>query len=191
MSGEPVANIKGSFKGTRAGVSATFNGTGTGPIEVVDVGGGTNGIAATGSYKSNVGGVPFSEKNLPLMVAAPPGAVDNLQQDWNVQRDIASQGVKGKQVIMASAQLVLPNGDTIMYPERKAKYSETKGYKLSFKKGTNITASPSRIDKRSSLAINGLTFDSQGTDWVPSGGTIKYQFLGQKGTANLLDFVMP
>ena len=92
---------------------------------------------------------------------------------------------------MSSAQLLLPNGDTISYPEKLTKYSATKGYTLSFKGGTNVTVMPNRIDKKSSILIKGLTFIQQGSDWNPTGGTITYQFLGQKGTANLLDFVAP
>jgi hypothetical protein len=115
----------------------------------------------------------------------------NLRKSWTLTLDIHQTVVKGKQVTMALALLLLPNGDTISFPGRKVKYSTTKGYKLSFKKGTNTTVVPNRIDKKSSIGIQGLTFVQQGNAWQPTGGTIKYQFLGQKGTAKLLDFTGP
>jgi len=92
---------------------------------------------------------------------------------------------------VASAQLLLPNGNTIAYPERVVKYNAKNGYTLAFKNGTNVTVNPNRIDRKSSVTIRKLTFAKQGDDWEPTGGTITYQFLGQKGTANLLDFLNP
>jgi hypothetical protein len=112
-------------------------------------------------------------------------------KDWALTLDISLKTVRGKEVTVASALLRLPNGHTISYPEKKVKYSTAKGYKLSFKKGTNITLNPNQRDKKSKIAIKGLTFVWQGTAWKPTGGTIKYQFLDQKGTANLLEFTGP
>jgi hypothetical protein len=82
---EPRVQMKGRFKGTRDGVDTTFNFKSSAPVEVVDVGGGTNGIAATATYNGKIGGGPLSGKNLPLQIAAPSGAEDNLEQDWNIQ----------------------------------------------------------------------------------------------------------
>ena len=160
-------------------------------LSLIDIGGGTNGFGGTGSYKSKIAGVPFGEKNVPLHVAAPPGTDANLKKAWSLQLDIEKKTVKGKEVTVATAQLVLPNGDTIVYPEKKVKYSTTKGYKLGLKKGTNTTVIPNRPDKKSSIAITGLLFTKQGDDWQPTGGMIAYKFLGQKGTANLLDLIVP
>jgi len=38
--------------------------------------------------------------------------------------------------------------------------------------------------------IKGLTFVQQGGTWTPNGSAITYRFLGQKGKADLKDFVM-
>jgi hypothetical protein len=138
-----------------------------------------------------VDGVPVGDKNLPLAVAAPPGAADNLHENWNITLHITSNTVRGKQVTMGSADLVLPNGDTVTFGARKVRYSTTKGYTLSFKRGTNITSVPPAIDRRSSISIKGLKFQRSGTDWVPTAGTISYKLLGQSGTGNLLDFEPP
>jgi hypothetical protein len=90
---------------------------------------------------------------------------------------------------MASAQVTMPNGDTIVYAARPAHYSAAVGYSLTFKDGTNITVNPPAPDKKSSLTLKGLKFTSLDSYWQPVSGTITYQFLGQKGTADLMDFV--
>jgi hypothetical protein len=187
VNNEPVAQLKGSFKGTRDGVNTTASGTATSPLEVVDVDG-DPGFGGTGSYKANVGGIPFSGKNLPVQMKA---TVDNVKSEWSIELDIDKKVVKGKEVTVGSGELVLPNGDLIVFPERVIKYSAQNGYSLSLKAGTNVTALPNHIDRKTSVTIKGLTFEQQEDDWMPTGGTIQYKFLGQKGAANLMDFSMP
>jgi hypothetical protein len=191
VNNEPTVQIKGSFAGTADGIGATLSGSAAVPAKLVDIGGGTNGVAGTASYKGKVGGVPFAAKNVPLQVPAQPGAVSSARVDWTLQLDINRKVIKNKEQTVASAQLVLPNGDTIAYPDKVVRYSTTKGYSLSFKRGTNVTINPNKIDKKSSITIKGLTFVQSGSDWEPTGGVITYQFLGQKGTASLLDFIAP
>jgi hypothetical protein len=113
----------------------------------------------------------------------------NLSKNWSLQLDLSTKTIKNKEKTVASAQLLLPNGDTISYPEKVVRYSATKGYSLAFKRGTNVTVNPSRIDKKSSITIKSLTFVKPAAEWEPTGGIITYQFLGQKGTENLLDFL--
>jgi hypothetical protein len=191
VNGQPTAQLHGTFNGTRDGMPMTFSGKSSVPAEMVDVGGGTNGVNGTGTYTSKVGGVPFSGKNVPIQVAAPAGAVDNLQQNWSLHLDIHKKTVGTKQRTAASAQLVLPNGDTISYADKLINYSARRGYTLSFARGTNITMQPAKIDTHSTIAIKNLTFVQQGQNWQPTGGTVAYKFLGQKGTANLLDLMGP
>src|SRR5258706_2979850 len=81
---EPTAQFKGSFAGTVDGVSATLSGSATGPVKLVDIGGGTNGVAGTATYKGKVGGIPFAAKNAPLQIPAQPGAVSNARIDWTL-----------------------------------------------------------------------------------------------------------
>jgi hypothetical protein len=45
------------------------------------------------------------------------------------------------------------------------------------------------VDKKSKVMIKGMTLEKQGQVWKPTGGTMSYQFLGQKGQGNLLDFL--
>ncbi len=187
---EPVAQLKGSFKGTVDDATVSFKGSGSGPVELVDVGG-DPGVAGTTTYSMKVDGVPFSGKNVAVEYVAPPGAEDNLKIDWNLQLDIAAKTVGGKERIVASAILVLPNGDSVAFPERVVKYSEAKGYKLVFKKGTNTTANPDRLDKKTSIILTGLKFVKNGDDWEPTAGTINYSFLGQKGIEDLTEFLVP
>jgi hypothetical protein len=148
-------------------------------------------VAITGSVSAKGAGAPIQAKDLPLMIPATPDMEANLSKNWILKLDLSQKTVNGKPVTVGSAELLLPNGDTIRYPERTVKYSTTKGYKLTFKKGTNITVVPNRQDKKSSIKITGLTFTKVGDEWQPTGGVIAYSFLGQRGTANLLDFTGP
>jgi hypothetical protein len=191
VSGKPTAELKGSFTGTVDGGPVQAKGTAMAPLEIGDLGGGTNGVTGTGSGTAKINGQTRTKKNAPMLIPVTPDQAANLQKNWSLQLDINKKIVKGKEQAVASAQLSLPNGDTIAYPERAVRYSPTKGYSLSFKRGTNVTINPIAIDRKSSIAIKGLTFVPQGADWQPASGSITYQFLGQKGTANLIDFVTP
>jgi hypothetical protein len=199
---EPVAEVKSSFKGTADGMAATFKSNGTFPVELVavtsapisttgTVAAGPLGVAGTATYSGKANGIPFSGKNEPLEFEAPPGSESNLVLDWSLQLDITVTQVKGKDRIMAAATLVLPDGNTVVFAGKTVKYSEAKGYNITFKKGTNVTANPDVIDPKTSIALKGLKFQRVGTDWIPNGGTITYSFLGQKGVENLLQFLAP
>jgi len=188
---KPTVQLKTSFTGTGDGIPATARTTGSSPAEITDMGGGSNAVAVTLNISAKAAGVPFRLKNAPVMFPADSSYEANLKKSWTIDLDISRKTIKNKERTVASAQLLLPNGDTIAYTERVVRYSATKGYLLSFKRGTNVTVSPARIDKKSSISIKNLTFVQQGDDWAPTGGAITYQFLGQKGTANLLDFVSP
>ena len=191
VNGEPVAQLKGSFKGELDGLSTTYKGNASVPLEVIDLSPGEQGVQGTGSFTSKLGGVPFSGKNMQVEVPAPPGAIDNLKQAWSLDLDIVPKTIKGKERAVASAMLVLPNGDTIRFPERVVKYSEQKGYKIAFKKGTNITANPDTLDKKSTVILTGLKFEKTGDEWEPVAGMINYKFLGQSGIEDIMEFVPP
>lgn len=191
VNGEPVAQLKGSFKGELDDLDTTYKGNASVPLEVIDVGAGEQGVQGTGSFTSKLGGVPFSGKNMQVEVPAPPGAIDNLKQDWSLDLDISLKSINGKERTVASATLILPNGDTIQYGGRVVKYSEKKGYKIAFKKGTNITANPDTLDKKSTVILTGLKFEKVGDEWEPTEGMINYKFLGQSGLENLMEFVPP
>jgi hypothetical protein len=191
LNNEPTAQLKGKFEGTRDGAPVSASGSAAGPVEVADIGGGTNGISGTASYAANIAGVPFSAKNVPMSVPTPPTAASRIHKAWSVQLDIQSKvsPKTGKSFIAATAVLTLPNGDVISYPEKAAKYSATKGYSLSFKGGTNTSVQPNAPDKKSTIAIKGMTMVKQGSVWNPTAGTLSYSFLGQKGSGDLMNFV--
>jgi len=190
VSDEPTAQLKGSFTGTRDGVPVTGSGTAKGPVETTDIGGGVSGVSATAGGSAKVSGVPFSIKNGPISYPVTPSQASHFHKSWSLQLNIQSKvnSNTGKPYIGATGQLLLPNGDTISYPERVVKYSK-KGYSLNFTGGTNITIQPNKADKKSKVIIKGMTLEKQGQVWKPTGGTMTYQFLGQKGTGNLLDFI--
>ena len=66
-----------------------------------------------------------------------------------------------------------------------------KGYSVLLKKGTNTTRNPPVLDKKTKISIRTMTLVPSGPGWRPTGGSIDYQFLGQKGKASLLDFMVP
>ena len=191
VEGKPAVQSKVAFNFQADGQPGTCKGSNNFPLEFEDVGGGTNGLVGTVTGSATALGVPMTFKNTPIVAPETPDMQTNFRKNWLLDLDIHNNVVNGKQVTVASALLTLPNGDVISFPEKKVKYSTTKGYKLTFKKGTNTTVIPNRLDKKSSIKITGMTFTNNGGDWTPTGGTIAYSFLGQKGTANLLDFTGP
>jgi hypothetical protein len=193
INNEPTAQFKGKFTGTRDDVPVSTSGSSKGPVEISDIGSGTNGVTGTASFKSNFGGVPYSAKNQPLAIPVSPSTAANLHKQWDLQLSIQSKisPKTSKSYIGATAILTRPDGDVIIYPERVVKYSSKTGYSVAFKGGTNMTAVPNAPDKKSTVAIKGMTMTKQGLTWTPSGGTLSYAFLGQKGSGELLDFVAP
>jgi hypothetical protein len=189
VNGKPTAKIKGSFDHNIDGKPGKSGGTANIPVEVIKIAG-IDSVAGIASYNGKIDGVPFSDKNVPFQVDAPLGTVENLKKDWTLQLDFATkQPPKGKSYIVASAQLVLPNGDTIVFPEKRTVYNKNTGYTVSFSRGTNTTAQ--KIDTKTSILIKGMTLEKQGAVWQPTAGTLTYKFFGQKGTGNLMEFVAP
>ena len=194
VQGEPAARISGTFRGTRDGLGASIRGRATLPVEWVDLGGGTNGLEGTGSYSSRIGGIPLSGRNVPLHLPAPPGAAENLKKDWGLQLEITRKRIGTKGRTVASARLLLPNGDTVAYRERTVRYSARAGYTLVFTRGTNITLNPPKLDRRSSITVKGFQLTQPNPalqEWQPTNGTVRYRFLGQDGTARLTDLLGP
>ncbi len=200
VNGEPVAEVKSSFSGSADGMDASFKSSGAFPLDpspVSNLARTANAVAAplevagTATYSGKANGIPFSGKNEPLQFEAPPGSENNVKQDWSLQLDISNKVIQGKPSTVASATLVLPDGTTIQFPEKKVKYSVTKGYSLAFKKGTNVTVVPNVVDAKTAVSLTGLVLVQQGADWIPTAGTITYSFLGQKGVEDLTDFLAP
>jgi hypothetical protein len=187
VNNQPTVQFRNSFVGTGDGIPLTSRITGTAPIALTNIGGGSNALAVTASIVARVGGTPVHFRQMPILLPADESFRASAKKDWSLDLDLASKVIKNRTRTVASAQLLLPNGDTISFPERVVRYSKTRGYTLAFRRGTNIT----RIDRRSSITIVGLTFVKQGSDWQPTGGTIAYRFLGQKGTGQLTDFLGP
>ena len=192
VDGKPTAQLTGDFSGTQDGLPAKVGITAQGPVEIIDIGGGVEGVTGTVSYTGKLGGVPFTGNNLPLQAPVPPGAAANLRRDWSLQLDISSRlSPKGKTQIVASAVVILPNGDTITFPAKRVKYSAKEGYLIFFRNGTNTTVVPPKLDKKTAITIRNMTLDRPVTVWRPTGGTITLRFLGQKAKGNLLDLLAP
>ena len=122
VNGQPTAELKGSFDGTLDGVDVTARGTARGVVQIADIGG-TNSISGTGGGRAKVAGVPYALKNAPIVVPVAPAEAANVRRSWGLTLNIRSRidPKTGKPGVAASAQLRLPGGDTIVYPERPAR----------------------------------------------------------------------
>lgn len=192
VKGEATAAIDFTFEGTRDGVDGKARGKATMPLAFKDVGGGSLGVAGTGSYTGKLGGVPFHDAQVPAQFPATPAQRANFDKAWSISLAIAKKfDAKGKPFIAGNTQLTLPNGNVIVFAEKKLTYTVKNGYSVTLTRGMNTTLNPPAIDKKTSITIKKMTLSESGMTWVPSGGTLGYKFLGQKGTANLVDFLTP
>lgn len=127
----------------------------------------------------------FASKALPVTLPVTTSAT----RAWSVFVIIQQRlDAKKKTKIYASAQLSLPNHEQISFAERVVKYSRKSGYSLAFVKGKNV--STNKIDKKTSITINKMLFTCVITNCTLSNGDMQYRFLGQKGKAKLMDFIV-
>ena len=187
IQGKPMLRLRGSLNGALDGLPLRGSGTFTAPAALAGFGASGFGLSVTGSYAGKLGDTPFSGRRSLIQIPVIADAATNIHDGWALGLDIHSKTVGKAQRTYVTAQLVLPSGDTIAFPERPARYTKT-GYTLSFVGGTNITANPPVRNRRASVGIRSMAL-SQGTNsLVATSGTIGYHFLGQSGTANLVDF---
>lgn len=189
VNNKPTLKTKGLFNGTIDGKVASSSGSGQAPVEIATVGG-TNCISGTGSYVAKVDGVPLAPvKNQAILVPTPPDAASHIRKAWSISLSITNKvnAKTHKAYIGATSVLTRPDGDVITYPEQVVKYSTKTGYSLTLKSGSNVTAQVS--DKKSTVAIKGMKLEKTGNVYVPTAGTLSYQFLGQKGTGDLMLFI--
>lgn len=189
----PTVKTKGSFTGTVDGQAASSSGSGQAPAKITDIGSGTNGVSGTGSYVAKINGVPVHPlppgHNQTIVVPSPADALSHVHKVWSISLSITNKvnAKTHKAYIGATGVLTRPDGDVITYPEQVVKYVTKTGYNLTLKGGTNTTAHVA--DKKSIITITGMTMTKTGNDWNPTAGKLSYQFLGQKGTGKLLDFL--
>lgn len=194
VNGTPTLKVGGPFDGILDGKQAEGDVHATVPVEVVDIGGGIQGITGTASAEGTIGKMPVSVDRFPVELETPPQILKNLNADWSFKLTLksASGGKGGKSKrILGSAVLVLPNGDTIKFPAKAVKYSKKLGFSIKFTKGTNTSTTPNTTDTKSSVVLSKLNFEKKGGKWKLKSGKIRYEFLGQKGDENLKHFLKP
>ena len=101
----------------------------------------------------------------------------NTATNWHLQIAIRSK-INSRNALpslAAAAQLILPSGATIVFPEVPARYSCRTGYTLTFSHGTNVTLTPPQTARPASLAIRNLTFSTTNGSWQANGGKITYR----------------
>jgi len=196
VNNEPTVKTKGSFTGTVDGQVASSSGSGQAPAEISNIGTTTtptNGVSGTGSYVAKINGVPVHPlppgNNQVIVVPTPADAASHIHKAWSISLSITNKvsAKTHKPYIGATGVLTRPDGDVIRYPEQIVKYSTKTGYALTLKGGSNTTAQVS--DKKSTITIKGMTMTKTGSVWNPTAGKLSYQFLGQKGTGDLMDFL--
>lgn len=104
-------------------------------------------------------------------------ASQNLAKSWHLQIEIRNK-VNTRSAIprlTATAQLSLPDGATIEFPEVPTRYSRHTGYALTFTRGTNVTLNPPRLTTPITLVIRNLTFSSTNGNWRAQYGKITYR----------------
>ena len=179
---QPTINLKSKFEGLIDTNPASINGSGQ-----LAVGSGTNGISGTTSYSGKVGSFTLPPvKNQPTTIATPSTAIHKA---WSISLSLANKvnAKTHKAYIGATGVLIRPDGNVIAFPEQVVKYSTKTGYSLILKSGTNTTLHV--VDKKTTVTIKGLTMTKVSTTWIPTAGTLSYQFMGQKGTGSLMDFL--
>jgi hypothetical protein len=188
IQGKPVLRLRGSLAGTLDANPLRGSGTFTALPALAGFGASGFGLSVTGSYAGKLSDAALSGRKALLQIPVLADSATNIHDGWTLNLDIHSKTVGKAQRTFVTAQLALPSGDTIAFPERPARYTKT-GYTLSFVGGTNITANPPVRNHRASIGILAMSV-SQGTNGlVATSGTIRYRFLGQAGTANLVDFM--
>lgn len=179
---QPTINLKSKFEGLIDTNPASINGSGQ-----LAVGSGTNGISGTTSYSGKVGSFTLPPvKNQPTTIATPSTAIHKA---WSISLSLANKvnAKTHKAYIGATGVLIRPDGNVIAFPEQVVKYSTKTGYSLILKSGTNTTLHV--VDKKTTVTIKGLTMTKVSTTWIPTAGALSYQFMGQKGTGSLMDFL--
>jgi len=193
----PTLKIKGSFNGSIDGTnSASVSGSGQAPLVLtpIPLKPDSNVIFGTGSYIAKENGVPIhllpTTGPIPIVVSK-TAAASHMHKAWSISLSITNKvnAKTQKPFIGATASLTRPDGDVITYPVQVVKYSVKTGYKLTLKGGTNTTTHVA--DKKSTITITGMTLTKSGSVWTPTAGKLSYQFLGQKGTGDLMLFIEP
>jgi hypothetical protein len=187
VQGQPMLRLRGSLNGTLDGTSFRANGTFNAPAALASFSGRAYGLTSTGSFSGKLGDAPFSGRKRPLQIPLLTEAGANIHDSWTLALKFSRKTVGKTERTFASAQLALPSGATIQFPERPARYLKS-GYTLSFVGGTNVTANPPVRNHRASIGIRRLGLTQQGESWTVTSGTIRYSFLGQAGTGDLAAF---
>lgn len=196
VSGKPNASVTGSFSGTldsfKPGAVRTGSMSMAVPLDPQPTLT-SKLIKGTGS----AGPKPFTVANVNVSL---PGPTGGATRSWSYTMDIVekadSKGVKGK---YATCVLTLPTGDKILFPQKPITYAAKTGYSIACTAGVKLDGTGAPIlaydtqnklitISKTTLTFTNLKFTKSGAKWSPSAGTVKYTFLGQTGTGNVVDF---
>jgi len=145
-------------------------------------GGGDTLFARIGSYTNYVFlPVPLGPTGSFHFTFSTTNGVQNLAASWSLQIDIRNK-INSRNALphlAATARLIMPDGDTIVFPEVPTRYARQTGYTLAFTHGTNVTLDPPHLAAQTTLVIRNLTFFFTNENWQASGGRITCRQRGE------------
>lgn len=208
---KPCLDLKGTFKGTRDGKPATGSAAATGDLVFETVNADTQ-MSGVATYSAVVDGKKSVDKPAERTMVVPPADVSKLKKSWGLALTLVEKTpLKGKKYVEATGTLRLTSGEYSKFPAKKVTYGAKTGYMLSLASGqkldtlgaavyvkdpkTGATKLDKKgnpipvIDKKSSVNISKMVLTQAGGTWSPTGGSMKYKFLGQKGKGELTAFL--
>jgi hypothetical protein len=199
VNNNPTAQLKGTFTGTNNGLATTASGTLSSPLSLQDAGGGSATISGLASGTAKVGGTNRTLKPTTTNFPVTATQKTNLSKSWSLDLNIKeTNSTPTKKLVLASAILSLPSGDKTFFKEKTLTFSIKNGYSVSYTRGIKLDGAGNPIidpktlkpviDTKSTVTITKMIITGSPSHWIVAGGTISYSFLGQKGTAQLMDF---
>lgn len=184
---KPIAKVHGTFAGSVDGRAYSAAGSARVPLDHA-----LSGVTAEATYTDRFSGTPASTSTYdgPVPLSSPELA--NIRGGWtlNLKFEKRPNPVTGKDSIVGTGSVTLPNGDSITFPEQTVRHSVTRGYTFVLKRGTNQSHVPPDLAKGTVITLTRLRlFKSTPADpYYVYSGVIDYKFLGQRGRAKASDF---
>lgn len=200
VNNEPTVSGSGNVKGgTLDGEPVSGTGKITVPLVESTTEGGSGFNSAVGSGSGSRDGQRFKSPATVVSIPAKPGAGN---KDWSLKLNIFETSnptdSHGTLYLAATATLYLPNGDRTQFKERKLTFNKKTGlYSTKFSNGIKVDENLEPIlvkgkpvvDRKSQIQVSEMAVEATGTPRLPTDGLLKYKFLGQKGSGDLLDFL--
>ncbi len=207
---EPRLNLKTNLHGQLDGQPYQANGSVNGDL-LVEQRDGNYELDGRAGGSSTWNGTRQTRPMQDGALIVPADKVAKIRKSWGLRLQFNETWVKGKRQVNLTAQLRLPNGEYRNFPTRKVAYSQGNGYNVVLtgarkldanmvaiyvkdpKTGQNKLDSKGNpipvVDRKCRLKLSQMTFEQNGSSWQPTGGQLGYEFLGQKGTGEITEWL--